>query len=51
VQDQIMALKEQAKQLYQKVPLAWKKAPGLTTQVISLEEILEKAKFIEDEQE
>jgi len=51
VQDQIMALKEQANVLYEQVPLAWKKATGLTTQVISLEEILEKARFIEDEQE
>ena len=43
VQDQIMALKEQANVLYEQVPLAWKKATGLTTQVISLEEILEKS--------
>ena len=44
VQDKIMALKEQANQLYQKVPLAWRNVSGLMPQELKVE-------FIEDEQE
>ena len=44
VQNQIMALKEQAKQLYQKVPLAWRNVSGLMPQELKVE-------FIEEEQE
>ena len=44
VQDKIMALKEQANQLYKKVPLAWRNVSGLMPQELKVE-------FIEDEQE
>jgi len=47
-QDQIMALKEQARQLYQKVPLTWRNVSGLIPQKLKVE-FIKDDRYVESE--